>query len=147
MLPELLSTGDLPDGVHRATLEDVIERFGTTTPQRRIVAERLTRIVGIAEATECLERFVIFGSFVTAKPDPDDVDIFMIMDDRFSAASLSRDVGILFDHGAAQAVFGASVFWMRRLATMGNEQGTVEYWQVTRGPGSRGIVEIILEAP
>ena len=64
MLPEFLPYGDLPEGVHRATLEEVLRRFGTTTPQRRIVAERLARVYRIAVATKGLSRFVIFGSFV-----------------------------------------------------------------------------------
>jgi hypothetical protein len=43
----------------------------------------------------------------------------------------------------AQAHFGASVFWLRRLACWEGEQASVEYWQVRRGGGLRGIVEII----
>ena len=49
---------------------------------------------------------------------------------------------ILFDHAAAQAHFGASVFWLRRLAAWPNEQAAVEFWQVKRGGGRRGIVEV-----
>jgi hypothetical protein len=47
----------------------------------------------------------------------------------------------------AQAHFGASVFWLRRLAAWEGEQAAVEYWQVKREGGRRGIVEIIPEAP
>ena len=68
-----------------------------------------------------LARFVIFGSFVTAKPDPNDIDIFMVMDDGFDVGSLERETAFLFDHPAAQSYFGASVFWIRRLAVLGGE--------------------------
>ena len=51
----------------------------------------------------------------------------------------------LFDHAAADARFGASVFWVRRLATLGGEQPMVEYWQAKRGGGQRGIIEIVEE--
>jgi len=54
---------------------------------------------------------------------------------------------LLFDHAAAQAHFGASVFWLRRLAALGGEQETIEYWQIKRDGGQRGIVEILSEAP
>lgn len=30
-----------------------------------------------------LARFIVFGSFVTAKPAPNDVDIFLLMEDSF----------------------------------------------------------------
>jgi hypothetical protein len=53
---------------------------------------------------------------------------------------------LLFDHGAAQAHFGASVFWIRRRAAWPDERVAVEFWQVKRGGGRRGIVEIIREA-
>ena len=34
-----------------------------------------------------------------------------------------------------------------RLACLGGEQATIEYWQVTRGGAQRGIVEVIAEVP
>jgi hypothetical protein len=45
----------------------------------------------------------------------------------------------------AQARFGASVFWLRRSGAIGGEQAMIEYWQVRREGGRRGIVEIVLE--
>ena len=57
-------------------------------------------------------------------------------------ALLAREAQSLFDHPAAQAQFGATVFWFRRLACLEGEQAAVEYWQVKRGGGSRGIIEI-----
>ena len=68
------------------------------------------------------------------------------MDDAFDASTLSGEAQLFFDHSAAQAHFGASVFWLRRLAAREGEQAAVEYWQVKRGGGERGIVEIIPEA-
>ena len=53
----------------------------------------------------------------------------------------------LFDHLAAQTHFGASVFWLRRFAALFGEQSAVEDWQVKRGGGQRGIIEIIAELP
>ena len=52
----------------------------------------------------------------------------------------------LLDHLAAEAYFGASVFWLRRLAALEGEQAAVEYWQVKRDGEGRGIVEIVLGA-
>ena len=89
---------------------------------------------------------MVFGSFLTNKPEPQDVDVFLVMADTFDASNLRGDARLLFDHGAAQAHFGASVFWVRRLAAWQGEQAAVEFWQVKRGGGRRGIVEIISEA-
>ena len=69
------TNGDLPEGVHRATLDEVLERFGHGTPQREIMTGRLNRVLELARGTGKLERFIIFGSYITAKPEPNDVDI------------------------------------------------------------------------
>jgi hypothetical protein len=49
------------------------------------------------------------------------------MDDTFDMAQLTGESSLLFYHAAAQAYFGASVFWLRRLAALGGEQTTIEY--------------------
>ena len=51
---------------------------------------------------------MVFGSFVTSKPAPQDVDLFLVMTDAFDASELTGDMRLLFDHGAAQAHVGAS---------------------------------------
>jgi hypothetical protein len=145
-LPAFEESGDLSLGVHPATLAEVLARFGTGSLQRRAVAIRLERIHRIAHATGHVRRFVLFGSFVTDAPDPNDVDVLLIMEDAFDVSKLKGDDRLLFDHLSAQAHFGASVFWVRRLAALKGEQATIEYWQVKRGGGQRGIVEIIAEA-
>ena len=110
-----------------------------------VVAERLERIYRLAMSTGLVRRFVVFGSFITDKLDPNDVDVFLLMEDAFDSAKLQGEAALLFDHNAADAHFGASIFWVRRLAALGGEQATIEYWQVKRGGGVRGIVEIVEE--
>jgi hypothetical protein len=142
-LPELTDFGELPLGVHRASLRETLERFAVGHPQRIAVGDRLERIYRVATATAHLARFVVFGSFVTDKPEPNDVDVFLLMDDAFDGDTLQGESALLFDHAAANVHFGASVFWLRRFAAIGGEQATVEYWQAKRGGGRRGIIEIV----
>jgi len=103
---------------------------------------RLERIYRVAASTGKVVRFIVFGSFITDKTEPNDVDVFMIMEDDFDADTLTWEAKRLFDHNAADVTYGASVFWLRRLAALGGEQATVEYWQVKRGGGFRGIIEV-----
>jgi len=142
-LPDWNESGDLPTGIHAASLKEVIARFGTGSVQRLQVVDRLRRIYSLALGTGQLARFIIFGSFVTDKPDPNDVDIFLLMEDSFDAAQLVDEAAILFDHLAAQSYFGASIFWVRRLAALGGEAATIEHWQIKRGGDRRGIVEVL----
>jgi len=146
-LPPLTESGDLPVGVHRATLRDVIERFGRGSRQRVAVAARLARIHELAANTRQVRTFVVFGSFVTAKSEPNDADVFLVMEDTFDVAHLKGEERLLFDHPAAQAHFGASVFWLRRLAALGGEQAAVAHWQLKRNGERRGIIQIVEERP
>src|SRR5437899_9075677 len=129
-LPPLTEEGELPLGVHRASLREVRERFGVGSAKRKALALRLDRIYRIVRATGHLARFVEFGSFVTSKLEPQDVDVFLVMADTFDASHLRGDARLLFDHDAAQAHFGASVFWVRHLAAWENDQAAVQFWQV-----------------
>jgi hypothetical protein len=141
--PEFDTNGDLPVGIHQATLTEVLQYFGTGTVQRRLVAQRLERIYKLASSTGQVVRFIVFGSFVTAKPYPGDVDIFMLMEDLFDSSGIRGEAAVIFDHLAVQNVEGASVFWIRRQAAIGGEQKAVEYWQTKRDKTRRGIVEVI----
>lgn len=140
--PEFNERGDLPIGIHAATLDDVVEHFGTT-PRRSVVARRLERIYQLARSTGQLARFIVFGSFVTAKPEPNDVDIFLLMEDLFDVRQVSTEARLVFDHAAAQNLLGASVFWIRRAAALGGEEATIAHWQTKRDGNKRGILEVI----
>src|SRR5215218_6676689 len=113
-LPQLGPGGDLPPGIHRASLQAVTERFGSGTSRRATIASRLARIHAVAISTGQLRRFIVFGSFVTAKPEPNDVDVFLLMEDSFRVGQLTGEARLLFEHAAAESRFGASVFWLLR---------------------------------
>jgi hypothetical protein len=146
-IPDFNDSGDLPVGVHVASLAEVIERFGHGSQQRQSVASRLERVWDVARSTGCISRFIVFGSFVTDTSDPNDVDVMLVMDDAFDASQLGGATALLFDHQAADAHFGASVFWIRRLAILGDVQDMIECWQGKRGGGRRGIIEMIESHP
>ena len=144
-LPPLGKEGDLPRGIYRTTLREMLGRFGKGSRQRFAVAQRLERIYHVAVGTGQLARFVVFGSFVSAKREPADVDVLLLMEDRFDMGQLTGEARVLFDHAAAQAHFGASVFWLRRLAALGGEEQAIAGWQIKRDGTHRGIIEIVEE--
>jgi hypothetical protein len=109
------------------------------------VAQRLQKIYRVSVGTGKLVRFVVFGSFVSAKREPADVGVFLLMEDTFDMGRLTGETRILFDHAAAQAHFGASVFWLRRLAALSGEEQFIAGWQIKREGTLRGIIEIVEE--
>ena len=141
-LPAITETGDLPQGVHHASLEEILSQFAETTVQRKLVGMRLRRVYELAVATGHVKRFIVFGSFVTGKPEPNDVDVFLLMDDAFDVDQVVGETKLVFDHPGAQAHFGASIFWLRQLAALPDEEEAVRNWQRKRDGTLRGIVEI-----
>lgn len=144
-LPDFNDAGDLPPGIHQATLGEVVERFGTTAAKRRVLALRLERIYQLAVETGHVARFIVFGSFITDKLEPNDVDVFILMENSFEFDQLVGETRLLFEHGTAQTHFGCSLFWVRRLAALDGEQATIEHWQIKRNRELRGIIEIVGE--
>ena len=140
--PGFNDRGDPPEGIHPATLEDVFSCFART-PRRALIARRLARVDRLARSTGHLARLIVFGSFITAKIEPNDGDIFLLMDDSFDMRQVLPEASFVFDHAAAQNVLGASVFWIRRAAALGGEEATLAHWQLKRDGGKRGIVEVV----
>lgn len=143
-LPKFNEVGDLPAGVYRATLKEVLERFGSARGQRGLCTQRLLHIYTLARRTGHLQRFVVFGSYVTAKLDPNDVDVVLVMDDAFRLEECSIEARGLFDHAVAQARYGASIFWIRPGLLMEESiEDFIAYWQLKRDGSQRGIVEVV----
>ena len=141
--PAFNRDGDLPVGVHQATLTEILQHFGTTTRPRELIGQRLERIFMLAHSTQKVSRFIVFGSFITAKPVPGDVDVFLLMEDSFEVTQVQGKVALVFDTQKVQDVLGASIFWIRKQGTISSEQEAVEDWQIKRDNSRRGIVEVI----
>ena len=78
MISPFDENGYLPPGVHPATLEEVIARFGSANEERIAEAESLEWLT-----TWCVlagvERLLIDGSFVTDRDEPGDVDCLCLL--------------------------------------------------------------------
>lgn len=144
-LAEFNSAGDLPEGVHRMTLNELVARFGGETSERKNVTARLMEIQRLARSTGKLARLIVFGSYVTAKPAPRDIDIILIMRDDFDMQACDAPTRTLFEHGPAQQRFGASLFWIRPAMLLNESLDSfIAHWQIKRDGNRRGIVEVIL---
>jgi len=146
-LPALLPNGYLPAGAHEATLSEVIERFGTNTPRRQVLATRLQELVSLARATGKLRRMFIWGSFVTDKLFPRDLDIFLLMQEGFDRefAALSPPQRYVFEHGQARLHFEADIFWATEAVGAVVLTSWLSVYQLSRDMEQRGIVEVILD--
>lgn len=142
-LPDFDNKGELPEGIHQTTIDEVAIRFGRGTPQRQVVTANLLRIYQLAKATNKLDRLIIFGSYITTKPNPNDVDIILIFNDDFNFTACEEETKKLLDHNQAEKEFGASVFWIRpSLIILEPLEQFIAHWQIKRDQTLRGIVEV-----
>ena len=141
--PAFNELGDLPVGVYRATLADVSAHFGHGTAQRVTITARLEHIYELAHRTGFLQRFIIFGSYVTAEPNPRDVDIFLVMRGGFQPRDAPPEAQRLFRHGTAQSEWGASIFWVNAETGFADTEDLIIGWQTRRDLQRRGIVEVV----
>ncbi len=141
--PEFNDDGDLPVGIYQATLQETLEHFGEGSLQRRLVARRLAKIYELAKGTNQLLRFIVYGSFVTNKPNPNDVDVFMLMKDNFDPENVFGKTRLLFKHLTTQKYEGASIFWATKSGIIGSADSLIEGWQIKRDKTMRGIIEVI----
>lgn len=139
MLPPLNENGDLPPGVHVADWKEIEQRFGTGSEARRLAFGRLKHLHELAVRTGELGNLYVFGSFVSATPEPRDVDVVLVMSRRFRLEDCVWESRALFSHTAAQARYGATVFWFREGA-MPTE--LLRAWQLKRDGTLRGILEV-----
>jgi hypothetical protein len=142
-LPGFNEKGDLGEGVHPATMDEVVARFGSGTVQREAVTRRLLRIYELAKSSGKLDRLLIFGSYITTKPEPNDVDLILVMSDDFRLGACPQPAKQLFDHEQAAEAFGASIFWIRpSMLFLETLEEFLGHWQLKADGTRRGIVEV-----
>jgi hypothetical protein len=143
MWPDFNELGDLPVGIYQAKIADVVAHFGRGSAQRMAVTRRLERIYELARSSGCLQRFIVFGSYVTAEPNPHDVDVFLVMRGSFQPHDAPPEAQNMFRHGTAQSEFGASIFWVNAGTSFADTEDLIVGWQTRRDLQRRGIVEVM----
>ena len=73
MIPDFDDNGYLPPGIHPATLDEIVERFGTGSEMRESEMESVRWLVDLAKRAG-VKRIILNGSFVTDTLEPNDVD-------------------------------------------------------------------------
>lgn len=143
-LPPFDDHGELPEGLHKASMVEVLVRFGPGSEARQQATAVLQTIHQRVTATGNLERFVIFGSYIPAKTEPQDVHVVLVMKDDFSMDACDEQTRILFDHQRAERAVGASIFWLCPGALLrGSLEEFLLGWGSKRDFTLRGIVEVI----
>ncbi len=133
MIPPFDEHGYLPPGVHRATLEEIVARFGWQSDLRRVEAESLEWLIELARKAGA-ERLIVNGSFVTAKPEPNDVDCLVL-----TGPGFPRDAA-----AESQLLAGLPFLEIQVVARKAFERLRRKVFSLDRDDIPKGMVEVVL---
>ena len=90
MIPPFDSRGMLPHGLYDASLPEIRRVFGFSV-RRESLIDGLEQYLRVWDRHRVLESVIIDGSFVTAKHEPDDIDLLVVpANDRVSGPAFTR---------------------------------------------------------
>lgn len=146
MIPNFDKDGYLPEGVHTATLEEVIERF-------LFSKKRETLIIGLKRLIDfCLSKKInilfLNGSFISRKLNPTDYDVCYTTNHP-DKNTILKEVESSFRHGDLEEKFGCQIFYAYSIADSKNNC-FIDFFQQRkeearkRKPKKKGIIKLIL---
>ena len=141
-LPLLEENGFLPPGIHDASFDDLLDRFGQS-PHRNALLQQLGRYLVELRQWPLAQVVLVDGSFVTNAPEPNDVDLVLVLRDDYDLSkSVSPFEYNLRSRRRVQKTYGLDLFVVRPQSV--DYDRFVEFFsQVRNQPGqTKGIVRV-----
>lgn len=142
-IPALDDQGFLPPGIYLAPLDQVVARFGSGNPTREGLGGLLTEIVGAARRYPTLKRVLVWGSFVSAKPEPRDLDFSVVIGRDHRGSSIASEHRRFFTEYDANVFYGVDNGYLTVPDYNFDKYiEFVNFFGTTRTGAPRGIVEV-----
>jgi hypothetical protein len=91
MIPDFDNHGNLPPGIYKASIDEIIARFSPGIMARRLNTDSLLKLYNLVK--DFAHGIYIDGSYVTSKLAPNDVDVIVVLPKEFD---FNSDNGIRF---------------------------------------------------
>jgi len=127
-----------------ATEEEIFARFATPSVRRQWLGERLRSLLALAKSTGWLTRVFLWGSFVTDKEIPNDLDVLLVMSAEFTVEAVPVSMQGIFNNLQARLHFQADVFWTKASIDPQILGLWLDTYQTGKDFTRRGIVEVIV---
>ena len=126
------------------TLEEIRQRYGESTPRRQFLCIRLQTVVRLLVETGQLRHLYIFGSFVTAKPTPGDLDCFAVMASGFTTEHLTPPHLEVFQHDVCRLLYQIDIFWVIEAVAREHREAMLNVFSRDREGTPQPIIEVTL---
>lgn len=110
--PDLESDGYLPPGIHAASFHQVEECFGVGSEARERQAELLRLLIEAARSYPTIKRVLLWGSFVTDKPEPNDLDYSIVVSVGHPLTQVAPEHRRFFVPSDARRFYGADANYL-----------------------------------
>lgn len=139
MIPKFNEDGYLPKGIHKATLNEIKQRFGSSSAKRKELFEGLQSLVQLLRKYKGnIKRFLLNGSYVSSGESPKDLDCILIVKRDFDFSSPEID-----KLRAAKRLFGVHLFTFTEEDTS-RYRRLIDFFGHDRGQKPKGLVEVRL---
>lgn len=127
-----------------ASVQEIETRFGASTPRRQFLFQQLQILFNRLRAIGGVRQVFLFGSFVTGKPSPNDIDLFLVMNGGFSTTNLSGQDLDVFQHDLSRIRFHADVFWVTEAVGADRIEDLLDVFSRNRDGQPQPIIEVQL---
>lgn len=139
VIPQFNKSGYLPKGIHKATLKEIKQKFGSSSAKRKELFKGLQSLVQLLRKHKgSIKSFLLNGSYVTSKEEPADFDYILIVKDRFDVSSPEAKQLLFSDE-----LFKAHMLFAKESDTLGCREA-INFFGYDRDGKSKGLVEVIL---
>jgi len=135
-IPAHDSLGNLQPGIHKASLDELLDRFSNPGLKRYRISENYRRFV--EDVKDFALGMYINGSYITKKRAPEDIDIVLVVHDSFNPSS--PDGRVIRKYQMNRGQFYLHIFVYRQTLESRNIQSMVDYWQRDRDGNRKGII-------
>ncbi len=127
-----------------ASLEEIRKRFGTAAPRRQFLFARLHALVNQLLTIGGVRHIYLFGSFVSGKSAPNDIDLFIVMEAGFTTAHLTARALEVFQHDLCKIRYHADLFWVTEAIGAERISDLLDVFSRDREKQQQPIVEVKL---
>jgi predicted nucleotidyltransferase len=124
------------------SLDEFAKQYGVSTPRRQFLFNQARMVISLLRATGQVKRAFVFGSFVSEKPNPNDVDFFVAMAEGFTTSHLKGKIAEVFQNEVCRIRYGVDLFWVTEAIGESRIQDMLDVFSRDRQQRYNPIVEI-----
>ena len=124
------------------SLDEFTKQYGASTPRRQFLFKQARSVISLLRATGQAKRVFVFGSFVSKKPNPNDIDFFIVMAEGFTTSHLKGKIAEVFQNEVCRIRYGVDLFWVTEAIGESHIQDMLDVFSSDRLQQYNPIVEI-----